>query len=79
MKILFLITLFVNLFWLVYLWKIILRTKRTLRHSEEKLKELTQQTAMLNALYHDDVQVMMADNLYVRPKRKRMRFIVGLN
>lgn len=79
MKIMICLPILANIILLVYLWRTILRTKRTLRAAEYHLKELTKKEALLNAMYTDEIQVMMPDGPSARPKRKYLRFLLGMN
>ena len=79
MKILICLPLLANIILLVYLWRMILRTQRTLREAEKHLKELSKKETLLNAMYTDDIQVIMPDTPFSRPKRKRLRFLLGMN
>ena len=78
-QILICLPLLANIILLVYLWRTILRTQRTLREAEKHLKELSKKETLLNAMYTDDIQVIMPDTPFSRPKRKRLRFLLGMN
>lgn len=79
MKILICLPLLANIILLIYLWRTILRTKRTLRAAEYHLKELSKKEVLLNAMYTDEIQVIMPDGPMARPKRKYLRFLLVMN
>ena len=79
MKILICLPLLANIILLVYLWRTILRTQRTLREAEKHLKELSKKETLLNAMYTDEIQVIMSDTSLARPRRKCFRFLLGMN
>ena len=79
MKWILLIAILMNVGLMAFLWRMIRRTNQVFQKANQKLKEIQFLDSLHHARYHDDVPIMMADNIRTNAKHKLTRLVIDLN
>lgn len=73
------IAILMNVGLMAFLWRMIRRTNQVFQKANQKLREIQFLDSLQHARYHDDVPIMMADNIRTNAKHKLTRLVIDLN